>query len=138
MTRDDFIRSKAEGERFGKRLPWWIFACMWVAGIGYSVYLVICLFLYWEARAPILIELGVCALLIAVLPFCDHLWKRRLIMLGLRCPSCRKWLINQKGDAVLRNGKCGDCGTEIMKVPNQASEATSEPAPGAVSSSPQG
>ena len=126
MIREDFIRRKTEGERFGKRIPLWIFACMWVAGVGWSVCLVILLFLYWstEARPPILIELAVCALLIAALPFFDRLWQRRLIRLGLQCPSCRSWLISKKGDAVLLDGKCGDCGTQIMEVPHQASEAT--------------
>lgn len=130
MTREEFICHKAEGERFGKRIPWWIFACMWVAGVGWSVNLVILLVLHWstEARSPILVELAVCALLIGVLPLFDGLWKRRLIKLDLQCPSCRSWLISKKGEAVLRDGKCGDCGTKIMDVPNQASEATSEPA----------
>ena len=102
MTREEFIRSKAEGERFGKRIPWWIFACMWVAGVGWTVYLVILLFLYWSTEA------------------------------------CSPILINKQGEAVLRAGKCGDCGTKIMEEPNQASEATSESALGTASSSPRG
>lgn len=140
MTREDFIRSKQEGERYGKRFPWWIFACMWFAGTAWTIYLLVLLLLYWstEARTPILVELCVCVLLIAALPFFDRLWKERMTKLGLQCPSCHAWLISAKGEAVLQTGRCEDCGTQLIEEPNKASDATSEPAPSAGPSSHQG
>ena len=115
MTKDEFISKHKAVQHDLTHLgfiPWGIVFAIELGMVGYSVYLVVLLFQYFDTDAlfPILWQLGFCLLIIGGFLMADRIWRRRVRRSGLHCPSCGKWLDSDVADT----GRCSHCGERVF------------------------
>ena len=115
MTRAEFISRQKAIERDLRCLwfiPWGIVFAIGLGMVGWLIYLLVVLFLYFrtDALPTIVCEMGVCLLVLGGLFLRERMWRRSLDKSGLWCPSCGKWLVPN----VAETGCCGQCGKRVF------------------------
>ena len=117
MTRAEFLSRQTDAQRRIRRrvVPFGIVYMVQLGMFGFIPYLLQLLYRYFDttARAPILYELGFCALLLASTFFVLRDGRRRYATLAPHCPACRAALVFDHGKTA-QTGCCWRCGTRVF------------------------
>ncbi|HEY3322505.1 MAG TPA: HEAT repeat domain-containing protein [Planctomycetota bacterium] len=118
MTRDEFIAQQTAAERQIRRqvIPFGVLYAVFFAMICAIACLAVLLCFYFTtpARTPILYELGSCFVLFELGILAERDGRRRFEKLGVKCPSCHRFLMFTLGEKTAETGRCSHCGEKVF------------------------
>jgi hypothetical protein len=126
VTREEFISRQAAAEHQIRRqvIPVGIIYAILLAMIFAitSLVLLLCILPLTDfpsdgrtvIRVRILWILGFCVLLVAISLLAERDGRRRFTKLGLKCPSCHKFLMFTSGKLAAATGRCDHCGERVF------------------------